>query len=196
MRATQSLTHGFRRIIGAQAVPTPQVDPHLVRLAFVERSAEVLRYTLWRAEHWLSPDGTLRAVLRLSLKLALLIGIPVLIIGPVVLLLLQGAATASAALDTIAVNPCGDNLLTHRSGPRPRRAGCSRADTLPPPQEITKTTCGLRAGCACACPTLAHRYPAACHSDGAEGFLLSIFGVRITAGACGLSMPPLRHAFP
>jgi hypothetical protein len=110
MRATQSLTHGFRRIIGAQAIPIPRADPHLVRLSFVERSAEVLRYTLWRAEHWLSPGGTLRAVLRLSLKLALLIGIPVLIIGPVVLLLLQDAATASAALATIAANLAATTL--------------------------------------------------------------------------------------
>ncbi len=91
-------------MIGAQAIPTPSVDPQLVRLSVIERSAEVVRYTLWRAEHWLSPGGTLRAVLRLSTKLALLIGIPVLTIGPVVLLLLEGAAAASASLVAIAAN--------------------------------------------------------------------------------------------
>ena len=104
VRATQSLAHGFRQMIGTQAIPTPRVDPQLARLSVIERSAEVVRYTLWRAEHWLSPGGTLRAVLRLSLKLALLIGIPVLTVGPVVLLLLEGAAAASASLVTIAAN--------------------------------------------------------------------------------------------
>ena len=78
VRAGQSLAHGFRQMVGAQAVPTPRVDAELVRLPVIERSAEVVRYTLWRTEYWLSPGGTLRAVLRLSLKLALLIGLPAL----------------------------------------------------------------------------------------------------------------------
>ena len=104
MRATQALAQGFRERIGATGIPPPRVDQQLVRLSVIERLAEVLRYTLRRAEHWLSPGGTLRAVLRLSLKLALLTGIPVCIVGPVVLLLLEGAAAASASLVTIAAN--------------------------------------------------------------------------------------------
>ena len=104
MRANHSLAHAFRQMVGAQAIPTPVVDPQLASLSPVERSAEVLRYTLRRAEHWLSPGGTLRAVLRLSLKLALLIGVPTLIIGPALLLLLRGAADASALLATLAAN--------------------------------------------------------------------------------------------
>ncbi|MCE9611152.1 MAG: hypothetical protein K8R23_13235 [Chthoniobacter sp.] len=63
----------------------------------------MLRYSTARTEFWLSPGSTLRAVLRVSLKLALLIGLPMLILGPVVLLLLEGAA-ASASLATIAAN--------------------------------------------------------------------------------------------
>ena len=104
MRATQALAYGFRQRIGAREIPAPRVDPQLVRLSVIERLAEVLRYTLRRAEHWLSPGGTLRAVLRLSLKLALLTGIPVFAIGPVMLLLLEGAASASASLATTAAN--------------------------------------------------------------------------------------------
>ena len=104
MRATQARAQGFRQRIGATGIPSPRVDPQLVRLSVIERLAEVLLYTLRRAEHWLSPGGTLRAVLRLSLRLALLTGIPACIIGPVVLLLLEGAAAASAALVTIAAN--------------------------------------------------------------------------------------------
>ena len=104
VRTTQGLADGFRHLVGAQAVSVPRIDPKLTQLPVVERSAEVLRYTLWRTEHWLSPGGTLRAVLRINLKLALLVGIPVLIIGPVLLLLLEGAAAASGSLVTIAVN--------------------------------------------------------------------------------------------
>ena len=70
----------------------------------MQRTAEVLRYSILRAEHWFSPGGTLRAVLRLSLKFGLLIGLPVLIIGPVILLILKGAAAASALLATFAAN--------------------------------------------------------------------------------------------
>jgi len=104
VRTKQARAQGFRQRIGATGIPSPRVDPQLVRLSVIERLAEVLRYTLQRAEHWLSPGGTLRAVLRLSLMLALLTGIPACIIGPVVLLLLEGAAAASASLVTIAAN--------------------------------------------------------------------------------------------
>ena len=104
VRAHQSLAHAFRQMVGAQAIPAPVVDPQLAGLPPIERSAEVLRYTLRRAEYWLSPGGTLRAVLRLSLKLALLIGVPTLIIGPAVLLFLRGAADSSALLATLAAN--------------------------------------------------------------------------------------------
>jgi len=104
VRTTQTVAHGFRHLVGAQAVSAPRINPKLTRLPVFERSAEVLRYTLWRTEYWLSPGGTLHAVLRLSVKLALLIGIPVLLIGPVVLLLLEGAAAALASLVSIAVN--------------------------------------------------------------------------------------------
>ena len=104
VRATQTVAHGFRQMVGAQAISAPRIDPKLTQLPVIERSAEVLHYTLSRTEHWLSPGGTLRAVMRLSLKLALLIGMPVLIVGPAVLLLLEGAAAASGSLVTIAVN--------------------------------------------------------------------------------------------
>jgi len=104
VRATQGLAHGFRHLVGAQDISAPRIDPKLTRLPVIERSAEVLRYTFRRTEHWLSPGGTLRAVVRLSLKLALLVGIQVLIVGPVMLLLLEGAAAASALLVTVAVN--------------------------------------------------------------------------------------------
>lgn len=91
-------------MIGATPITPPVIDRSLTRLPSIDRAAEVLRYSTRQAEYWLSPGGTLRAVLRLSLKIALLLGMPVLIVGPVVLLLLEGIAAASASLATVAAN--------------------------------------------------------------------------------------------
>ena len=94
----------LRSVLGAKPIQPPIVDPQLTRHAPIERAAEVVRYSIARAEYWLSPGGTLRSVLRLCIKAALLIGLPVIIVGPVVLLLLEGAVAASALLAAIAAN--------------------------------------------------------------------------------------------
>jgi hypothetical protein len=105
--AARSLASTARQTLGATPITPPVIDWELTRLPHIVRAAEVLRYSVRQAEYWLSPGGTLRAVLRLSLKLALLLGLPVLIIGPVVLLLLEGIAAATAALAAIAANLAG-----------------------------------------------------------------------------------------
>lgn len=46
----------------------------------------------------------MRSVLRLCIKAALLLGLPVIIIGPVVLLALEYLAAASASLAIVAAN--------------------------------------------------------------------------------------------
>ncbi len=104
VRVGQSLANRTRKALSATPVPLPVIDPELTSYPAIERSAEVIRYSTARAEYWLSPGGTLRAVLRLSLKIALLLGMPVLIVGPVVLLLLEGIAAASASLAIVAAN--------------------------------------------------------------------------------------------
>ena len=104
VRAGQSLVQNTRRMLGATPVPLPVVDPQLGKLPVIERAAEVVRYSVLRAEYWMSAAGTLRAVLRISIKVALLIGMPTLIIGPVVMLLLEGAVAASALLLTLTAN--------------------------------------------------------------------------------------------
>jgi hypothetical protein len=48
----------------------PGIDPELTRLGAIERTAETLRYSALRAEHWLSPTGLLREWLRRILRLA------------------------------------------------------------------------------------------------------------------------------
>ena len=47
----------------------PQVDPKLTNLTPLERAAEVLRYSVLRAEYWLSPDGAMRQRVRFALRL-------------------------------------------------------------------------------------------------------------------------------
>ena len=57
-----------------------------------------------RAEHWLSPQGTLREYVRLNLKLALYLGIPAVFLTPILTLLPTTAVTWSAILVEIAKN--------------------------------------------------------------------------------------------
>src|SRR5439155_16094883 len=47
----------------------PRVDPKLTGLTPLERAAEVLRYSVLRAEYWLSPNGVMRQRVRFALRL-------------------------------------------------------------------------------------------------------------------------------
>lgn len=70
----------------------------------MERAGEVMRYSIRRAEYWLSPRGTLREWLRLNLKLALFLGIPAVLLTPIITLVLTSAVTWSGILAEIARN--------------------------------------------------------------------------------------------
>jgi hypothetical protein len=91
-----------REFLDAKPLNSPMIDRNLATLSVIERAAEVLRYTARKTEYWLSPGGFLRAVLRRSFQLALLLGLPALIAGPVVLLVLEDLAAASRLLAQIA----------------------------------------------------------------------------------------------
>jgi hypothetical protein len=82
----------------------PQVDPDLRHLNQVQRSAEVLRYSILRTEYWISPHGTLREWLRLNVAIAMVLGIPSLLIVPVVTYLFNEFVTWSDLLVKIATN--------------------------------------------------------------------------------------------
>ena len=82
----------------------PALDTQFHRLAPVERAAEVLRYHAQRTEYWLSPRGRLREWLRTCLRLALLLGIPTVLLTPVVTLILTTAVTWSGKIADIARN--------------------------------------------------------------------------------------------
>src|SRR5437762_12265879 len=54
---------------GPTQLNPPRVDPKLTTLPPLERAAEVLRYSVLRAEYWLSPDGAMRQRVRFALRL-------------------------------------------------------------------------------------------------------------------------------
>lgn len=85
-------------------LPVPQLATDIKSMAALERVAEILRYRLLRAEYALSPNGALRAWLKLCLKIALIVGTPALILGPILMLILSGIAAMAEALVRICVS--------------------------------------------------------------------------------------------
>jgi hypothetical protein len=47
---------------------SPRINPSLTKLNAIERAAEVLRYSVLRAEYWLSPDGAMRQQIRVAVR--------------------------------------------------------------------------------------------------------------------------------
>ena len=82
----------------------PTVDPALTELHPVVRSAEVLRYSIAKFEYWISPGGHVREVLRLSSLLAALLGIPALMVMPLVTLLLTQVLIGLDLIVEIVIN--------------------------------------------------------------------------------------------
>jgi hypothetical protein len=84
--------HRFIQTIKRQWQPAPitppTVDPDLEHLNGVQRSAEVLRYSILSVEWWMSPNGRLREWLRLNGKGSAILLIPALLILPLVGLIL------------------------------------------------------------------------------------------------------------
>ena len=98
----QSLENWLR--VKPQAVLPPHVDPALPHLSALERSAEVLRYTVQCLEHWLSPQGVLREWLRRNVRLALALMVPLLVFAPVVTLAIDELQGWSTGVAHIAAN--------------------------------------------------------------------------------------------
>ena len=90
----------------AQPVPLrqPQIDSGLTALSPLERSVEVIRYSLYRLEFWLSPRGHLRAWFRLNLLVALLMAVPMVLVAPLLTYCFSTAAAWSQYLLATAVN--------------------------------------------------------------------------------------------
>lgn len=67
----------------------PEVDHELPRLSTIERAAEVIRFMASKLEYALSPQGDLRAFVKLNARLALSIAIPVFMVAPLVTMAIQ-----------------------------------------------------------------------------------------------------------
>jgi hypothetical protein len=87
-----------------QPLEPPRVDPELPELNPLQRSAESLRYSTLKTEYWISAGGTLREWLRLNCWVSIFLGIPALIVVPVITFLLNQFTTWTALLVQIAKN--------------------------------------------------------------------------------------------
>ena len=77
---TRTLTQHWR----PKPLPVPVVDIDLPHLTGIERSAEVCRFIFSKLEFALSPLGNLREFIKLNIRLAISIAIPVLMVAPLV----------------------------------------------------------------------------------------------------------------
>lgn len=85
-------------------IKLPELDPHLEALPPVERVSEVLRFSVLSVEAAISPNGGLRAWLKLNVLVALVLAIPAALVVPVITYLLSGFSTWSQFLAEIANN--------------------------------------------------------------------------------------------
>jgi len=104
LKALPTTKRQWLRFWEPSQIEEPRVDPDLNHLNQVQRSAEVLRYSILRTEYWISPRGTLREWLRLNVAIAIVLGIPSLLIVPVVTYLINKFVTWSDLLVRIATN--------------------------------------------------------------------------------------------
>ncbi len=92
------------RIWNPVPVKEPEIDPNLTTLSWPERSAAVVRYSVLGLEHWLSPGGLLRELIRWHLWLAVILTVSSVILVPAVTAVLLGAAEWTSLGTTIIGN--------------------------------------------------------------------------------------------
>jgi hypothetical protein len=90
----------------------PTVEPTLEHLSFLERSTEVLRYTLLSLEYSLSPKGRLRQWIKLNILLFLWLGIPLLLFTPLVTYFLGQFVTMTGYINESILNLLNSILPT------------------------------------------------------------------------------------
>lgn len=87
-----------------QPIAKPLITVQFDQLDHLQRTAEVFHYSLRRLEWWISPNGTLREWLRFNLMVAAVLGIPALLIVPLITYLLEQFTSWTAQLTRIASN--------------------------------------------------------------------------------------------
>ena len=89
----------------------PKIEPDLEGMSASHRVSESLRYYLLSFEYWLSPGGSLRAWLGLNIVAALVIGIPVLLLFPIITAIFGAVAVWSEIAVQIATHAMTAALL-------------------------------------------------------------------------------------
>jgi len=79
-------------------VSPPVIEPKLTELPTLERIAEVFRYKTLRLEYELSSNGGLRAYIKLIMLTSFLLGIPAILIVPIITSIFGQFVTWSAYL--------------------------------------------------------------------------------------------------
>jgi hypothetical protein len=90
-RADHQVLRLARRVWSPTPIPRPTILPDLHQLSWPERTAEVLRFTGLRLEHWLSRGGWLREWLRFNLWIAVILTVVAILVIPPVTAILEGA---------------------------------------------------------------------------------------------------------
>lgn len=102
-RESRSLSVVFR-LWNPVPIPMPTVDPEFRDLPWLERSVEVIRFTLLSVEHWLSQRGVLREWIRLNLWFAVVLTVAAVLIIPPVTAVLEGAAEWTGLIGNVIEN--------------------------------------------------------------------------------------------
>jgi len=92
----------FRTSWNPKPVDPPTVDPDIVSLDGLSRSAETIRYSILSFEFWLSPKGQVREWIRHNSRLAILLAAPAFLILPIVTFALWQFVSWMMALVLIA----------------------------------------------------------------------------------------------
>jgi len=82
----------------------PRIDPDLENRPALERSTEVLRYTLVTMEQSISPEGKLRGWLKYNVRILIWIGIPILLFVPILGYLFGGLVGISESINLVLSN--------------------------------------------------------------------------------------------
>jgi hypothetical protein len=85
-------------------IAKPRIDSQLTQRHPIERAAIILTYWCLKAEHFVSPGGSLREWFRLNAYVALFVAVPTFIIVPIITVLLTQFVTWTALLARIIKN--------------------------------------------------------------------------------------------
>lgn len=93
-----------RQLWSPRPLPPPAIDPDFDRMGWLERSAEVIRFSFLSLEYWLSQRGILREWLRLNLWVAMVLLSAAILIVPPSTAVLEGAVEFTGLFGRIVEN--------------------------------------------------------------------------------------------